>query len=84
MKKDAEKAFLDAQASLEAAQRKFDKAQQEWQNEIDAIVLDPIHKKRITRKEAHQLAKAIADNNLFGKLLELGYLTDGGKGEETE
>ena len=83
MKKDTEKAFLDAKDALELAQHKFEKAQQDWQDEIDAIILNPIHKKRISRKEAHQLAKAISDNNLFGKLLELGYLTDGGKGEET-
>ena len=71
-----EEAFVKARAALERAQRRYDKAYAAWQDEIDGIVLKPMHVRNLSRKQAIQLAKAISDDTIFTKIMELGLLPD--------
>lgn len=71
-----EEAFVKARAALERAQRRYDKAYAAWQDEIDGIVLKPMHVRNLSRKQAIQLAKAISDDTIFAKIMELGLLPD--------
>ncbi len=71
-----EEAFVKARAALERAQRRYDKAYAAWQDEVDGIVLKPMHVRNLSRKQAIQLAKAISDDTIFAKIMELGLLPD--------
>ncbi len=71
-----EEAFVKARSALERAQRRYDKAYAAWQDEIDGIVLKPMHVRNLSRKQAIQLAKAISDDTIFAKIMELGLLPD--------
>ena len=82
MSTSKENSFRRAKQALERAQKNYDKARAEWQEEVDSIVLNPVHQRTMSRKEANQLARAISDEAVFRKILEMGLLTEG-KGEES-
>lgn len=71
-----EEAFLQAKVALERAQRKYDKALEAWQDEVDGIVLKPMHVRNLSRKQAIQLAKAIQDDTIFNKIMEMGLMPE--------
>jgi hypothetical protein len=74
MSMSKEDAFRKAEAALKKAQEKYDKAYAVWQEEVDSIVLRPMHIRNLSRKQAVQLAKAISDDTIFAKIMELGLL----------
>ena len=71
-----EEAYYKAKAGLDRAQKKYDKAYAAWQEELDGIVLKPMHIRNLSRKQAIQLAKAISDDTIFNKIMEMGLLPD--------
>jgi len=78
-----EEAYLQAKAALEKAKKRYDKAYAAWQEELDSIVLRPMHVRNLSRKEAQQLSKLISDDDAFKKIMEMGLLPDQlGKREE--
>ena len=76
MSMSKEDAFRRAEAALKKAQEKYDKAWAAWQDELDGIVLKPMHIRNLSRKEAIQLARAISDDTIFKKIMELGLLPE--------
>ena len=76
MNMSKEEALKRAKAALDRAQERYDKAYAAWQDEIDGIVLKPMHVRNLSRKQAIQLAKAISDDTIFAKIMELGLLPD--------
>lgn len=76
MSMSKEDAFRRAETALKKAQEKYDKAWAAWQEELDGIVLKPMHIRNLSRKEAIQLARAISDDTIFKKIMEWGLLPD--------
>lgn len=76
MSMSKEDAFRRAEVALKKAQEKYDKAWAAWQEELDGIVLKPMHIRNLSRKEAIQLARAISDDTIFKKIMEWGLLPD--------
>ena len=76
MSMSKEQAFRNAEAALKRAQAKYDKAWSAWQDELDGIVLKPMHIRNLTRKQAVQLARAISDDTIFAKIMEMGLLPE--------
>ena len=76
MSMSKEDAFRRAEAALKKAQEKYDKAWAAWQDELDGIVLKPMHIRNLSRKEAIQLARAISDDTIFKKIMEWGLLPE--------
>ncbi|MBE5851144.1 MAG: hypothetical protein E7298_13595 [Lachnospiraceae bacterium] len=76
MSMSKEDAFRRAEVALKKAQEKYDKAWAAWQEELDGIVLKPMHIRNLSRKEAIQLARAISDDTIFKKIMELGLLPE--------
>ncbi len=76
MSMSKEESFRRAEKALKKAQEKYDKAWSAWQDELDGIVLKPMHVRNLSRKQAVQLARAIADDTIFNKIMELGLLPD--------
>ena len=68
--------FLKAKASLERAQKQYDKAYAAWQEELDGIVLRPMHLRSMSRKEAMVLARVLSDDEVFKRVMEMGLLPD--------
>jgi hypothetical protein len=71
-----EETLKKSRLAFEVAKKKLDKAQKSWQDEVDAIVLRPIRTRNISRAEAVKLAKAIAKDDSFQKIMELGLLPE--------
>ena len=71
-----EQNFLKAKASLERAQKQYDKAYAAWQEELDGIVLRPMHLRSMSRKEAMVLARVLSDDEVFKHVMEMGLLPD--------
>ena len=71
-----EMAYKKAKAALEKAQKNYDKAYEAWQNELDLIVLKPIHVRNISRKEAVMLAGILNSDDCFKKIMEMGALPE--------
>lgn len=71
-----EEAYLQAKSALEKAQKKYDKALEAWQDEIDGIVLKPMRTRNLSRKQAVLLARAIGDDTIFDKIMEMGLMPD--------
>ena len=71
-----EQNFLKAKASLERAQKQYDKAYAAWQEELDGIVLKPMHLRSMSRKEAMVLARVLSDDEVFKRVMEMGLLPD--------
>ena len=71
-----EQNFLKAKASLERAQKQYDKAYASWQEELDGIVLRPMHLRSMSRKEAMVLARVLSDDEVFKRVMEMGLLPD--------
>ena len=71
-----EQNFLKAKASLERAQKQYDKAYAAWQEELDGIVLRPMHLRSMSRKEAMVLARVLSDDEVFKRVMEMGLLPD--------
>ncbi len=69
-----EEAMKKAKDALERAQKKYDKALEAWQDEVDMIVLKPMHIRSISRKQAVQIAKAIENDECFAKIMAMGLL----------
>ena len=76
MSMSKEDAFRRPEAALKKAQEKYDKAWAAWQDELDGIVLKPMHIRNLSRKEAIQLARAISDDTIFKKIMEWGLLPE--------
>ncbi len=76
MSMSKEDAFRRAEVALKKAQEKYDKAWAAWQDELDGIVLKPMHIRNLSRKEAIQLARAISDDTIFKKIMEWGLLPE--------
>ena len=76
MSMSKEDAFRRAEEALKKAQEKYDKAWAAWQEELDGIVLKPMHIRNLSRKEAIQLARAISDDTIFKKIMEWGLLPE--------
>ena len=76
MSMSKEDAFRRAEVALKKAQDKYDKAWAAWQEELDGIVLKPMHIRNLSRKEAIQLARAISDDTVFKKIMEWGLLPE--------
>ena len=76
MSMSKEDAFRRAEVALKKAQDKYDKAWAAWQEELDGIVLKPMHIRNLSRKEAIQLARAISDDTIFKKIMEWGLLPE--------
>lgn len=76
MSMSKEDAFRRAEVALKKAQEKYDKAWTAWQEELDGIVLKPMHIRNLSRKEAIQLARAISDDTIFKKIMEWGLLPE--------
>ena len=76
MSMSKEDAFRRAEVALKKAQEKYDKAWAAWQEELDGIVLKPMHMRNLSRKEAIQLARAISDDTIFKKIMEWGLLPE--------
>ncbi len=76
MSMSKEDAFRRAEMALKKAQEKYDKAWAAWQEELDGIVLKPMHIRNLSRKEAIQLARAISDDTIFKKIMEWGLLPE--------
>ncbi len=76
MSMSKEDAFRRAEVALKKAQEKYDKAWAAWQEELDGIVLKPMHIRNLSRKEAIQLARAISDDTIFKKIMEWGLLPE--------
>lgn len=76
MSMSKEDAFRRAEVALKKAQEKYDKAWAAWQEELDSIVLKPMHIRNLSRKEAIQLARAISDDTIFKKIMEWGLLPE--------
>ena len=76
MSMSKEDAFRRAEVALKKAQEKYDKAWTAWQEELDGIVLKPMHIRNLSRKEAIQLARAISDDTVFKKIMEWGLLPE--------
>ena len=76
MSMSKEDAFRRAEVALKKAQEKYDKAWAAWQEELDGIVLKPMHIRNLSRKEAIQLARAISDDTIFKKIMESGLLPE--------
>ena len=76
MSMSKEDAFRRAETALKKAQDKYDKAYAAWQEELDGIVLKPMHVRNISRKQAIQLARAISDDTIFKKIMEMGLLPE--------
>ena len=76
MSMSKEDAFRRAEVALKKAQEKYDKAWATWQEELDGIVLKPMHIRNLSRKEAIQLARAISDDTIFKKIMEWGLLPE--------
>ena len=71
-----EQNFFKAKASLERAQKQYDKAYAAWQEELDGIVLRPMHLRSMSRKEAMVLARVLSDDEVFKRVMEMGLLPD--------
>ena len=71
-----EEAMKKAKAALDRAQKKYEKALSAWQDEVDTIVLKPMHIRSISRKEAVQLARAIENDECFRKIMAMGLLPE--------
>ena len=54
--------FLKAKSNLEKAQKQYDKAYAAWQEELDGIVLRPMHLRQMSRKQAQILARVLTDD----------------------
>ena len=67
-----EEALHRAKEALDRAQRKYDKAFADWQDEVDGILLKPAHARVLTRKQVIALARAIENEDSFRKIMELG------------
>ena len=76
MSMSKEDAFRRAETALKKAQEKYDKAYAAWQDELDGIVLKPMHIRNLSRKQAVQLARAISDDTIFKKIMEMGLLPE--------
>lgn len=76
MSMSKEAAFKKAKAALERAQKNYDKAYAAWQDELDLIVLKPIHIRNISRKEAVMLAGILNSDECFKKIMEMGALPE--------
>ena len=76
MSMSKEDAFRRAETALKKAQDKYDKAYAAWQEELDGIVLKPMHIRNLSRKQAIQLARAISDDTIFKKIMEMGLLPE--------
>ena len=76
MSMSKEDAFRRAETALKKAQDKYDKAYAAWQEELDGIVLKPMHVRNLSRKQAIQLARAISDDTIFKKIMEMGLLPE--------
>ena len=76
MRMSKEDAFRRAEVALKKAQEKYDKAWAAWQEELDGIVLKPMHIRNLSRKEAIQLARAISDDTIFKKIMDWGLLPE--------
>ena len=74
MSMSKEDAFRRAETALKKAQDKYDKAYAAWQEELDGIVLKPMHVRNLSRKQAIQLARAISDDTIFKKIMEMGMI----------
>ena len=71
-----EEALEKSRVAFEAAKKKLEKAQKSWQDEVDSIVLRPVHIRNISREEAVKLAKAIEKEDSFQKIMKLGLLPE--------
>ena len=76
MSMSKEESFRRAETALKRAQEKYDKAWEAWRDELDGIVLKPMHIRNLSRKEAIQLARAISDDTIFKKIMEWGLLPE--------
>lgn len=71
-----EETLEKSRLAFEAAKRRMEKAQKAWQDEIDAIILRPVHTRSISRAEAVKLAKAIENDNCFKKIMDMGMVPE--------
>ena len=76
MSMSKEDAFRRAETALKKAQDKYEKASAAWQAELDGLVLKPMHVRNLSRKQAIQLARAISDDTIFKKIMEMGLLPE--------
>jgi len=69
-----EDAMKKAKVALDRAQKKYDKALADWQDEMDMILLKPTHARTLSRKQVVALAKAIENDECFEKIVAMGML----------
>ena len=69
-----EAAYKKAKEALEKAQRAYDKAYAAWQDELDVMILKPIHERTLSRNEAVKLAKLLDSDELFEQIMKMGEL----------
>jgi len=69
-----EDAMKKAKAALDRAQKKYDKALSDWQDEMDTILLKPTHARTLSRKQVVALARAIENDECFEKIMSMGML----------
>ena len=79
-----EDALNRAMKALEKAQQRYDEALMQWQDELDTILLKPVHARVISRKQAIALARAIENEECFEQIMELGMLPTGLNKRNTE
>lgn len=69
-----EEAMKKAKIALDRAQKKYDKALSDWQDEMDTILLKPTHARTLSRKQVVALARAIENDECFEKIMAMGML----------
>ena len=63
--------------AFERAKAQYEKARKAWQDDVDAIILKPVHVRSISRDEATKLARAIEDDTAFALIMEMDLLPRG-------
>lgn len=79
-----EEIMLSAKKALQKAQEKYDKAFAEWQDEVNQIVLKPIHTRSLSRKQAIKLAKILESDECFEQIMKMGLLPTQSTNEREE
>lgn len=74
MSMSKEEIMIRAKKALERAQAKYDKAYADWQDDINQIVLKPIHTRNLSRREATQLAKILESDECFKQIMKMGLI----------
>lgn len=62
--------------AFERAKAQYEKARKAYQDDVDAIILKPVHVREISRGEAVKLARAIEDDTAFALIMEMGLLPE--------